>query len=118
SNVLGQGFIALIQGSLVTLGYWYFNFNDPVFWGVISAILSFIPVVGAPMIFVPASIWTIIEGDNFNGIGMLLFGLVFISNIDNVLRLIISKCVGNISPIITIIEVLICNLFFCLMGCF
>lgn len=116
SNVLGQGLISLIQGSLVALGYWYFNFNDPIFWGVISAILSFIPVVGAPMIFVPASIWAIVQGDNFNGIGMLLFGLIFISNIDNVLRLIIAKRVGNIHPIITIIGVIIGIPLFGLMG--
>jgi len=116
SNVLGQGLIALIQGTLVTLGYWYFNFDDPIFWGVISAILSFIPVVGAPMIFVPASIFTIIQGDNFNGVGMLLFGLIVISNIDNVLRLIIAKRVGNIHPIITIIGVIIGIPLFGLMG--
>src|SRR5690606_6191586 len=116
SNVLGQGLIALIQGALVTLGYWYFNFDDPIFWGVISAILSFIPVVGAPMIFVPASIYTIIQGDNFNGVGMLLFGLIIISNIDNVLRLIIAKRVGNIHPIITIIGVIIGIPLFGLMG--
>ena len=116
SNVLGQGFIAIIQGALVTLGYWFFEFDDPIFWGVISAILSFIPVVGAPIIFVPASILTIVQGDNYNGIGMLLFGLIVISNIDNVLRLIIAKRVGNIHPIITIVGVIIGIPLFGLMG--
>jgi len=116
SNVLGQGFIAIVQGALVTVGYWFFNYDDPIFWGVISAILSFIPVVGAPMIFVPASVLTILQGDNFNGFGMLLFGLIIISNIDNVLRLVIAKRVGNIHPIITIIGVIIGIPLFGLMG--
>jgi len=116
SNVLGQGFIAIVQGALVTLGYWYFNFDDPIFWGVICSILSFIPVVGAPMIFIPASIFTIVGGDNYNGIGMLLFGIIVISNIDNVLRLIIAKRVGNIHPIITIVGVIIGIPLFGLMG--
>jgi len=116
SNVLGQGLISVFQGMLVTLGYWYFEFDDPIFWGVISAILSFIPVIGAPIIFVPASILTIIQGDTFNGVGMLLFGLIVIANIDNVLRLIIAKRVGDIHPIITVVGVIIGIPLFGLMG--
>jgi len=116
SNVLGQGFIAIIQGVLVTLGYWFFEFDDPIFWGVISAILSFIPVIGAPIIFVPASVLTIVQGDSYNGIGMLLFGLIIISNIDNVLRLVIAKRIGNIHPIITVVGVIIGIPLFGLMG--
>src|SRR3546814_9712062 len=56
SNVLGQGLIAVVQGSLVALGYVIFGFSDPFFCGVISTILAFIKVVGAPFIFFPASI--------------------------------------------------------------
>jgi len=116
SNVLGQGFIAMLQGALVTLGYVIFNFDDPVFWGIICAILSFIPVLGAPMVFVPASLLAIAQGNSFDGIGMLLFGFIIITNIDNVLRLVIAKRVGNIHPIITIIGVIIGIPLFGLMG--
>lgn len=116
SNVLGQGFIALIQGSAVAFGYWLFNFSDPLFWGVICVILSFIPVVGAPLVFIPASIIKMIDGDTFNAIGMLLWGLLFVSNIDNILRLVIAKRVGDIHPIITIIGVIIGIPMFGIMG--
>lgn len=116
SNVLGQGLIAIIQGSLVAVGYLVFGFADPFFWGVISTILAFIPVVGAPIVFVPASVLAISQGDTYNGIGMLLFGLLVISNIDNVLRLVIAKRVGNIHPIITIIGVIIGIPVFGIMG--
>ncbi|MEH6304126.1 AI-2E family transporter [Olivibacter sp. CPCC 100613] len=116
SNVLGQGLIALIQGSAVALGYWMFDFADPLFWGVICVILSFIPVVGAPMVFIPACIIKFIDGDTFNAIGMLLWGLLLVSNIDNVLRLVIAKRVGDIHPIITIIGVIIGIPMFGIMG--
>ncbi|WP_134087674.1 AI-2E family transporter [Olivibacter sp. XZL3] len=116
SNVLGQGFIALVQGSAVALGYWMFGFSDPLFWGVICVILSFIPVVGAPMVFIPACIIKFIDGDTFNAAAMLLWGLLLVSNIDNVLRLVIAKRVGNIHPIITIIGVIIGIPMFGIMG--
>jgi predicted PurR-regulated permease PerM len=116
SNILGQGLIAVIQGIAVSLGYWFFDFADPLFWGVICVILSFIPVVGAPMVFIPACIIKLVGGDTFNAVGMLLWGLLFVSNIDNVLRLVIAKRVGNIHPIITIIGVIIGIPVFGIMG--
>ncbi|MGK9127044.1 AI-2E family transporter [Olivibacter sp. SA151] len=116
SNVLGQGLIAVIQGGAVAFGYWMFDFADPLFWGVICVILSFIPVVGAPMVFIPACIIKFIDGDTFNAIAMLLWGILLVSNIDNVLRLVIAKRVGDIHPIITIVGVIIGIPMFGIMG--
>lgn len=116
SNVLGQGFIALVQGTAVAIGYWIFDFADPIFWGVICMILSFIPVVGPPMVVIPACIIKLVGGDTFNAIGMGLWTLILVVNIDNVLRLVIAKRVGDIHPIITIIGVIIGIPMFGIMG--
>src|SRR5690606_40382329 len=48
SNVIGQTFIALVQGGALALGFWIFGFDDPLFWGVICAILAFVPLLGPP----------------------------------------------------------------------
>ncbi len=116
SNVLGQGLIALIQGTAVAIGYMIFDFSDPVFWGVICVILSFIPIVGAPLVVIPACIVKLVNGDTFNGIGMAIWTLLIVTNIDNVLRLVIAKRVGDIHPIITIIGVIIGIPMFGIMG--
>ncbi len=116
SNVLGQGFIAIVQGSLVALGYYIFGFGDPIFWGVICTILSFIPVVGAPMVVIPACIIKFVDGDTAHALGMLLWTLILVINVDNVLRLVIAKKVGDIHPIITIIGVIIGIPMFGIMG--
>ena len=107
SNVLGQGCIAIVQGALVSLAFFVFGIRDPIFWGVISTFLSFLPVVGAPVIFVPAALIELANGNNTAGWGMLLFGFIIITNIDNVLRLIIAKRVADTHPIITVIGVII-----------
>src|SRR5690606_26678381 len=39
SNVIGQTCIAIAQGGALALGFWIFGFPDPLFWGVICAIL-------------------------------------------------------------------------------
>ncbi|WP_010600556.1 AI-2E family transporter [Pedobacter agri] len=91
ANVLGQGLICLVQGSLVSLSFYVLGYKDPVFWGIITTFISFVPILGPPVVFVPAAILQIANGNNFAGWTMLIFGFVVIINIDNVLRFIIAK---------------------------
>jgi predicted PurR-regulated permease PerM len=116
SNILGQGLIAIIQGALVSLGFFIFGIRDAIFWGVISTFLSFLPLVGAPLVFIPAGLIELSNGDNTAGWGIIIWGLVLVTNIDNVIRFLIAKRVGNIHPIITIIGVVIGLPVFGIMG--
>lgn len=116
ANVLGQGFIAIVQGSLLSLCFYVLGYSDPLFWGVITTFISFVPVLGPPVVFVPAALIQMVNGNNFAAWGMLIFGFVVIINIDNVLRFIIAKKVGNIHPIITVIGVVIGIPLFGILG--
>jgi predicted PurR-regulated permease PerM len=116
SNVLGQGLIAVVQGALVSLGFFIFDIPDAIFWGVISTFLSFLPLVGAALIFVPAGILELASGNEYAGWGILIWGFVLVTNIDNVIRFLIAKRVGNIHPIITIIGVVVGIPAFGIMG--
>jgi predicted PurR-regulated permease PerM len=107
SNVLGQGIIALVQGVLLANGFLIFGIPDPVFWGVIGAFISFLPVVGAPTLSIPASIMLFIQGHTLRGVLLLVYGLLFIGNVDNFLRMMINKRIANTHPLITIIGVFI-----------
>jgi predicted PurR-regulated permease PerM len=116
SNVLGQGIIAVIQGALLSLGFWIFGIPDPVFWGVIGAFISFLPVVGAPTLSIPASIILFANGQTLKGILLLAYGLLFIGQIDNFLRLMINKRIANTHPLISIIGVFIGLPLFGILG--
>lgn len=116
ANVVGQGFIALVQGSLVGLSFYVLGYSDPIFWGVITTFISFVPILGPPVVFVPGALMQIADGNNFAGWAMLIFGFVVIINIDNVLRFMIAKKVGNIHPIITVIGVVIGIPLFGILG--
>ncbi|HEY4194105.1 MAG TPA: AI-2E family transporter [Mucilaginibacter sp.] len=116
SNVLGQGIIAITQGILLANGFWLFGIPDPIFWGVIGTFISFLPVVGAPTLCIPASIILFANDHTVRGILLLAYGLLFIGNIDNVLRMIINKRVGNTHPIITVIGVFIGIPLFGILG--
>jgi len=116
ANVLGQGIIALTQGFLLANGFWIFGLPDPVFWGVIGAFISFLPVVGAPTLCIPASIILFAQGHTLKGILLLAYGLLFIGNVDNFLRMIINKRIANTHPLISIIGVFIGIPLFGILG--
>jgi predicted PurR-regulated permease PerM len=116
ANILGQGFIALVQGCLASIGFFIFGIGDAIFWGVIAIFLAFLPFVGAPMVLVCAAIIEFSNGNNSTGTGLLLWGLVLVANIDNVIRFIIAKRVANTHPIITVIGVIIGIPVFGIMG--
>ena len=116
SNVLGQGLIALVQGALLANGFWLAGIPDPIFWGIIGVFLSFLPVIGAPTLCIPASIILFVNDHTLKGILLLAYGVLFIGNIDNVLRLIINKRVANTHPLITIIGVFIGIPLFGILG--
>ena len=116
ANVVGQGLISIVQGSLVSLAFYVLGYNDPLFWGVITTFISLVPILGPPVVFLPAAILQIINGNEFAGWAMIIFGFVVILNIDNVLRFVIAKKVGNIHPIITVIGVIIGVPLFGILG--
>jgi predicted PurR-regulated permease PerM len=116
SNVLGQGIIAVTQGILLANGFWIFGIPDPIFWGVIGAFISFLPVVGAPTLSIPASIILFAQGHTLKGVMLLAYGLLFIGNVDNFLRMMINKRIANTHPLISIIGVFIGLPLFGILG--
>jgi predicted PurR-regulated permease PerM len=116
SNVLGQGVISIVQGGLVGVGFLIFDLRDPLFWGVISIFLSFLPVLGPPLVFVPAGLIAWSHGDTFEGVGIIVWGFVLVTNIDNVMRMFIARRFADSHPLVTIIGVVIGIPYFGILG--
>jgi len=92
ATIYGWIVIGLAQGFLLGLMFWILHLNSPVLWGAVTFFISFVPLIGAPGVWVPASIILLIKGMYVKGIILFLCGLFGISLIDNVLRPIL---VGN-----------------------
>ena len=116
SNILGQGMIGLCQGVIVAVGFLIFGIPDALFWGIVSVFVCFLPIVGAPIIFVPAGIYELATGNTGSGIGILIWGAVLVTSVDNFLRQFISKKIADTHPLITIIGVIIGVPMFGLIG--
>lgn len=107
SNVLGAPLLAIVQAIFSMLGFYIFGLEEPVFWGVMCGFLSFIPFVGTALVWVPAGLLLLSTADTWQGVGMLIYGSVVITNVDNVFRFVIQKKIANVHPLITVFGVII-----------
>lgn len=75
-----------IQGILGAILFWVTGIESVLIWGVLMTILSIIPAIGSFLIWMPAGIIMLAFGNVWEGVTILLFGSIVISNIDNLLR--------------------------------
>lgn len=112
SNSIGIVVLAVLQAFTAWVGYLIFGLDEAFFWAVITGIMSVLPVVGTVIVWVPLALFTYMAGDQWQGIGLFLFGAVIITNIDNVFRFVVQKKLGDTHPLITFFGVIIgLNLF-------
>lgn len=86
ATVKGNLLIAIIQGGLGGLIFWILDINAALLWGVVMAIFSLLPAVGAAIVWVPAAIYLAAVGDIVPAVILSVFGMVIIGLADNVLR--------------------------------
>ncbi|MBX9701886.1 MAG: AI-2E family transporter [Acetobacteraceae bacterium] len=76
---------AVVQGVMTAFGLWIAGVPQPVLLGVIAGVISIFPV-GAPLVWIPATIWLFAQGSTGWAIFLGLYGAFGISSVDNVIR--------------------------------
>ncbi len=72
SLVIGNGVAAVIQGVLGGLVFSILGLHGAVLWGVVMAILAFIPVVGISLVFVPFSMILLLAGETSRAVWLFV----------------------------------------------
>jgi predicted PurR-regulated permease PerM len=86
ATVKGNIVVALVQGALGGLIFWFLGVHAPVLWAVLMAFLSLLPAVGSAMIWLPVAIYFLVTGAMWQGVVLIAFGVLVIGLVDNVLR--------------------------------
>jgi predicted PurR-regulated permease PerM len=102
----GQVMTAVIQGGLGGLGLLVFGVSGWLFWGAVMMIMAFIPVLGTPLIWVPAAAGLILNGETGRGVGLLIYGGTIVMNIDNFIRPRLVSGRTQVHPVLILIGVL------------
>jgi predicted PurR-regulated permease PerM len=86
ATVKGNIAVAVVQGALGGLAFWFLGIHAPVLWAVLMAFLSLLPAVGAGLVWGPVALYLLATGDTLSGIGLVVYGVLVIGLVDNVLR--------------------------------
>ncbi|WP_397476118.1 AI-2E family transporter [Pusillimonas sp.] len=86
ATLKGNIVVAATQGALGGLIFWILGIEGPLLWGVIMALLSLLPAVGAAIIWLPVAAYFLVTGDYWLGTILILYGVLVIGLVDNILR--------------------------------
>lgn len=115
STLIATLLIAVLQGFLLGLTFYAVGIEGATLWGAVTTILSFLPVVGAPLVWIPATIIQFAMKNYVAGFAILVVGII-ISNIDNFLRPFIQKKVGAMHPFISLLGIFVGIYLFGIVG--
>ena len=103
ATALGVVVVAVAQGVLVGIAFAVLGLPNAIVWGTITAIASVLPLVGSALVWVPGAIVLFATGHVPQAVGLSIFGAVIVSNVDNVMRPMVSRRVGNLHPLTTLL---------------
>jgi len=107
ANAIGIPVLAIIQGIVATIGYYFFGIKDFGLWGFLTGVFSLLPIVGTAVIWLPLCAYLFSVNQSGNALGLFLYAAILIVNIDYVARLTILKRFINVHPLITVFGVIV-----------
>ncbi|MCK9397874.1 MAG: HAD-IC family P-type ATPase [Methylobacter sp.] len=103
--VYGLVLAALGQGMLAGLGYYVAGVKAPVLLGAVTALLAMVPM-GATLVWMPLSITLMLTEQPWQGIGLLLWGFLAVSTVDNVIRPLVISGASRVPFLVVLFGVL------------
>ena len=97
--LFGSIIVAVIQGVLAAIGYYLVGFESVILWGIMTILFALVPFIGTAIIWGPAGLYLLINGLIISdssmigkGIGLLIYGVIIVSSVDNILK---PKLIGD-----------------------
>lgn len=106
SNAIGIPLLAILQGVVSAVGYSLCSVPNPIEFGALTGFASMIPIVGTMLVWVPLAVMQYFEQGLMSAIYVAAYGMLIISQCDNVLRMFLQKRLANTHPLVTIFGVI------------
>lgn len=102
----GTVLVALIQGSLVAIGFALFGIERAILWGSLAAVGALMPGVGTTIVTAPAIVFLFYHGEMISGVGLLIWSMLIVGLVDNLIGPYLISRGNNLHPFIILISVL------------
>ncbi|HKB54737.1 MAG TPA: AI-2E family transporter, partial [Ramlibacter sp.] len=103
ATILGMLATAITQGTMVALGFWLVGLPNVLVWGVVTGLVSILPVVGSAIVWGPGVLVLLASGRYVAAALLLAIGIIVVSNIDNVVRPMVYRRVSGLHPLVTLV---------------
>lgn len=105
ATVYGIFLVSVIKGILGGIGFLIAGIPNPLFWGTAIGIFSLLPLVGPTIIWLPAAVLLILNGQVTQGVFLLIWGTAVISTIDNIFQAYFIGGQANLNPLLVFMSV-------------
>lgn len=102
----GTLLVAIIQGTLVAIGFTIFGIDRAILWGSIASVGALMPGVGTTIVTAPAIIFLFFTGNYVNAVGLLIWSTLIVGIVDNLIGPYLMSRGNNLHPFIILISVL------------
>jgi predicted PurR-regulated permease PerM len=92
ATLVGKVLVSLLQGALGGLMLFILGVPAALFWSVVMAVSALVPVLGTPVVWLPAALWLALDGSWIKALVMLVWGATVVGMADNLLY---PMMVGN-----------------------
>ena len=107
SNAIGIPLLAIIQGIIAMIGYWAAGVPSPFLFGVVTAFATIVPILGTGIVWFPLVVYLALTGNWVAALGLAVYCMVILINVDNVIRFILQKKLADTHPLITVFGVIL-----------
>jgi predicted PurR-regulated permease PerM len=97
--------VAAVQGILGGVAFAFVGIATPIFWGVLIAFFSLVPVVGSALIWVPGALWLGFSGHWGKGLVVVLICGGVATVADNILRPLLLRNRSRLNELLLFISV-------------
>jgi predicted PurR-regulated permease PerM len=102
ATLLGNVTTNVVQGVFTAIGFWITGVPDPIFFGVLTAVLSFVPAVGVLLVLVPACIGLAATGHAIAAVIEAVWALVFVIGVsDYVIKPLLVRGEAKVPSLVT-----------------
>jgi predicted PurR-regulated permease PerM len=106
ATLYGEFVVAMVQGVLGGLMFWWLGLPSPLLWGAVMVLLSLLPLFGAAIVWVPAALFLASEGSWGRALILVGWGFMIVSTIDNILRPILVGDRLKLHPVLVFLAVI------------
>jgi predicted PurR-regulated permease PerM len=96
-----------LQGVAIGTGFALAGLPDPLFWGAAAAIATLVPVVGNNVVSIPALLLLVMRQNYTGAIALAVCSAILPPIIDRVVRATVSRRVGRVHPMVTLVGALV-----------